>query len=141
MHKRNLFDTNELGTETFSARFMTYSLLPKISEGHLKLKLLLGKRLDFLNEVLKCRLEFVSHFALHLLGIQVVSVVHVLVLAQVCCDLSHLGVKLYICVALFPKHDGILREEEKINKTFWIVSDCFCSFILGSIITGYTGSG
>lgn len=45
----------------------------------------------------------------HLLSIEVVTVMHVLMLPQVCRDLSHLGIELYICVALLAKHNGILE--------------------------------
>lgn len=51
------------------------------------------------------------HLSLHLLGVKVVSVVHVLVFAQVCGDLPDLRVELDICVAPLTEHDGILGEE------------------------------
>lgn len=118
-HKRNQLDT-KLHTKEPPPAITThelYSLSPQISERDLKLKLLLGKCLHFLNEVLKGRLEFVPHFTLHLLGVQVVSVVHVLVLAQVCGNLSHLCVELYICMALLPKHDGVLIPQKTHTHT------------------------
>lgn len=53
------------------------------------------------------------HLPLHLLCVQVVSVVHVLVFAQVCGDLSDLSVELDVCVASLTKHDGVLGEKKK----------------------------
>ena len=47
--------------------------------------------------------------ALGLLGGHVVSVVHVLVLAQVGGDLSDLRVELHVQLLLLPEHDGVLR--------------------------------
>lgn len=46
----------------------------------------------------------------NLLSPQVVSVMHVLVFAQVSSDLSDLCVELYIIVFLLAKHDGILQH-------------------------------
>lgn len=82
---------------------------PQVSEGHLELQLLLGQRLHLLDEVLESRLELVPHFALHLLRVQVVPVVHVLVLAQVRGDLAHLRVELDVRVAPLAEHDGVLE--------------------------------
>lgn len=84
------------------------SCSPQVSEGHLELQLLFSQRLHLLNEVLEGRFELVPHLSLHLLGIQVVPVVHVLVFAQVGGDLADLSVKLYVCVASLAKHDGVL---------------------------------
>lgn len=83
---------------------------PQVSEGHLKLQLLLRQRLHLLDEVLEGRLQFMPHLPLHLLGVQVVSIVHMLVFAQVCGDLADLGVELNVCVASLTKHDGVLEE-------------------------------
>ena len=47
--------------------------------------------------------------ALGLLGGHVVSVVHVLVLAQVGGDLSDLRVELHVQLLLLAEHDGVLR--------------------------------
>lgn len=81
---------------------------PQVSEGHLELQLLLGQRLHLLDEVLEGGLELVPHLALHLLGVQVVPVVHVLVFAQVCGDLPDLRVELDVRVPPLAKHDGVL---------------------------------
>lgn len=86
------------------------SLSPQVSEGHLELQLLFRQRLHLLDEVLERRLELVPHFPLHLLGVEVVSVVHVLVFTQVCGDLAHLCVELHVCVASLTEHDGVLGE-------------------------------
>ena len=53
-----------------------------------------------------------SHLSLHLLGVQVVPVVHVLVFAQICGDLPDLGVELDVRVAPLPEHDGVLEGGE-----------------------------
>lgn len=89
---------------------------PEISEGNLKLQLLLSERLHLLDEVLEGGFEFVSHLSLHLLGVEVVAVVHVLVFAQVCGDLAHLRVELHVRVALLTEHDGVLRQTENLVK-------------------------
>ena len=81
---------------------------PQVSEGDLELQLLLGQRLHLLDEVLEGRLELVAHLPLHLLGVEVVAVVHVLVLAQVGGDLAHLRVELHVRVPLLAEHDGVL---------------------------------
>lgn len=47
----------------------------------------------------------------HLLGVEVVAVVHVLVLAQVGGDLADFRVELDVRVPLLPKHDGVLPGE------------------------------
>lgn len=88
---------------------------PQVSEGHLELQLLFSQRLYLLDEVLEGRLELVPHLSLHLLGVQVVAVVHVLVLAQVGGDLAHFGVKLHVCVASLAEHDGVLRRERGVR--------------------------
>ena len=92
---------------------MESSCSPQVSEGHLELQLLFRQRLHLLDKVLEGRFELVPHLSLHLLGVQVVPVVHVLVLAQVGGDLAHLSVKLYICVASFAEHNGILWRERR----------------------------
>ena len=81
---------------------------PEVSEGHLELQLLLRQRLHLLDEVLEGRLELVPHLPLHLLGVQVVAVVHVLVFAQVGGDLPDLRVELDVRVAPLAEHDGVL---------------------------------
>lgn len=85
--------------------------LPQVSEGHLELQLLFSQRLHLLDEVLEGWLELVPHLPLHLLGVQVVSVVHVLVFAQVRGDLPDLRVELDVCVASLTEHDGVLGDE------------------------------
>lgn len=90
---------------------------PQVSEGHLELQLLSSQRLHLLDEVLEGRLQLVPHLPLHLLCVQVVPVVHVLVLAQVCGDLSHLRVELDVRVASLPKHDGVLGRKISREQT------------------------
>lgn len=91
---------------------------PQVSEGHLELQLLFSQRLHLLDEVLEGRLELVPHLPLHLLGVQVVSVVHVLVFAQVCGDLAHLCVELDVRVASLTKHDGVLERNATVFRPF-----------------------
>lgn len=95
---------------------------PEVSERHLELQLLSGQRLHLLNEVLEGGLELVPHLALHLLGVQVVTVVHVLVFAQVGGDLSDLGVELDVRVAPLTEHDGVLKKINNDN----VLSYMFC---------------
>lgn len=83
---------------------------PEVSERHLELQLLFSQRLHLLDEVLEGRLELVPHLPLHLLGVQVVPVVHVLVFAQVCGDFADLRVELDVCVTALTEHDGVLGE-------------------------------
>ena len=45
----------------------------------------------------------------NLLSPEIITVMHVLVLAQVCGDLSHFCVELYIIMLLVSKHDGVLQ--------------------------------
>jgi len=85
---------------------------PEVSEGNLELQLLLRQRLHLLDEVLEGRLELVPHLALHLLGVQVVAVVHVLVFAEVRGDLPDLRVELDVRVAPLAEHDGVLEDKQ-----------------------------
>lgn len=87
-----------------------YLFLPQVPERHLELQLLFSERLHFLDEVLEGRLELVPHLSLHLLGVQVVAVVHVLVFAQIRGDLPDFCVKLDVRVAPLTEHDGVLVE-------------------------------
>lgn len=96
-----------------------FRVSPQISEWHLELQLLLGQGLYLLDEVLEGRLELVPHFPLHLLCVEVVSVVHVLVLSQVRGDLAHLRVELDVRVTSLAEHDGVLGGEER-RRNRWI---------------------
>lgn len=89
---------------------------PEVSEGHLELQLLLRQRLHLLDEVLEGRLELVPHLPLHLLGVQVVAVVHVLVFAQVGGDLPDLRVELDVRVAPLAEHDGVLEGKRDARE-------------------------
>lgn len=62
--------------------------------GRVKFNLLFGHALHLLAEAFEGGLEFVSELPLALLSGEVISVVHVLVLAQIRCDFSHLRVEL-----------------------------------------------
>ena len=53
----------------------------------------------------------------HLFSMQVVAVMHVLVLAQICGDLSHLCVELDVNVFLLAKQDGILKKRSTCIMT------------------------
>ena len=66
----------------------------KEPERRIELELSFGHRLDLLTEALEGLLQFVPELSLGLFGREVVSVVHVLVLAQVRRDLTDLGVEL-----------------------------------------------
>lgn len=96
-----------------------FQLSPQVSEGHLELQLFFSQRLHLLDEVLEGRLELVPHLPLHLLRVEVVSVVHVLVFAQVCGDLPDLCVELDVCVAPLTEHDGVLVR----GKRQWSLND------------------
>ncbi len=61
-----------------------------------------------------CLLQFVPELPFSLLGRQVVPVVHVLMLAQVSRNLSHLSVKLDIQLFLLAEQNGILKELSKL---------------------------
>lgn len=89
---------------------------PEVSEWHLELQLLLRQRLHLLDEVLEGRLELVPHLPLHLLGVQVVAVVHVLVFAQVGGDLPDLRVELDVRVAPLAEHDGVLEGKRDAHE-------------------------
>lgn len=85
----------------------------KLSKRDIKFELLSGDRLDFVAKSLECLLQFVSEFSLRLFGGQIVSVVHVLVFAQIRRDFANLSVELDVQVLLLAKHDGILKKGEK----------------------------
>ena len=61
----------------------------------------------------------------YLLSMQIITVVHVLVFAQVGGDLAHFCVKLHIYVLLLAKQDRILQGSihvvEKHAAIFWMV--------------------
>ena len=63
-------------------------------ERRIELELSFGHRLDLLAEALEGLLQLVTELSLGLFGREVVSVVHVLVLAQVRRDFADLGVEL-----------------------------------------------
>ena len=60
-----------------------------------------------------------TEFSFGLFGSQIVAVMHVLVFAQIGCNLSDLGVKLDVVVLLLAEHDGILQvsiaKDSKMN--------------------------
>ena len=85
----------------------------ELPEGRIELDLLLGKGFNLLGEALEGGLEFVPELTLGLLGGEVVTVVHVLVLAEVGCDFSHLGVELHVYVLLLAEHDGVLKQSQR----------------------------
>lgn len=64
-------------------------------------------------KALECRCEFVSQFSLSLFCRQIITVVHVLMLTKICCDLTHFSVELYIYMFLFAKHDCMLSMEKQ----------------------------
>ena len=66
----------------------------KVTEGRLKLQGSFGHGFHLVAEPLEALLQLVPELPLGLLGGQVVPVVHVLMLAQIGGDLSHLCVKL-----------------------------------------------
>lgn len=73
----------------------------KLPERCVKLHFLLSHVLDALAEALESHLQFVAQFSLALLGGQVVTVVHVLMLPQIRGYLAHLRVELHVDVLLF----------------------------------------
>lgn len=97
-----------MGKQRYDDELGKYSSSPQVSEGNLKLQLLFRQRLHLLDEVLESRLQLMPHLPLHLLGVEVVSVVHMLVFAQVCGDLADLGVELDVCVTPLTEHYGVL---------------------------------
>ena len=62
----------------------------KVAEWCLKLKRSLGQALHLVTEALEASLELVPQLPLGLLGSQVITIMHVLMLAQICRDLSNL---------------------------------------------------
>ena len=68
----------------------TYTVA-KVTEGRVKLEGALGQLLHLVAEALEAALELVSQLPLRLLRREVVTVVHVLVLAEVRCDFTNLA--------------------------------------------------
>lgn len=70
------------------------------------------------------------HLPLHLLCVEVVSVVHVLVFAQVCGDLPDLRVELDVCVASLTEHDGVLGRggQDAQDETWQSLKYTYCHY-------------
>ncbi len=84
----------------------------ELAERNVELEIDLGGGRHPIAEALEGLLQLVAQLAFRLLGCQIVTVVHVLVLAQVSGDLANLGVKLNVSLLLLPEHHGILKRKK-----------------------------
>ena len=111
----------------------------EVTEGRVKLERALGQLLHLVAEALEAALELVSQLPLRLLRREIVTVMHVLVLAEIRRDFPNLTksdfnfttmrtlenrtdlcVELDILLLLFPKHDWVLEIEVKEDDHFTV---------------------
>ena len=75
----------------------------QVPERRVEFNHLFGDSLNLLSETLEGRFQLLSQLSLSLLCMKIVTIVHVLMFAQICCDLTDFSVKLDINVLLFAK--------------------------------------